>query len=77
MLEARFDIVGHVAGVRPSVKDRRPFLGESRVRANVYIFNGLGTKGALLAPFWAEHLAKHLLEGKPIEQEVQVERSNN
>ncbi len=74
MLEAPFDIVGHAAGVRPSVKDRRPFLGESQVRANVFIFNGLGTKGALLAPYWAEHLAAHLLEGKALEAEVRVER---
>nr|MBP6812922.1 FAD-binding oxidoreductase [Saprospiraceae bacterium] len=74
MLEAPFDIVGHAAGVRPSVKDRRPFLGESQVHANVFIFNGLGTKGALLAPYWAEHLAAHLLEGKALEAEVRVER---
>jgi len=74
MLDAPFDVVGHVAGVRPSVKDRRPFLGESRLRKNVYIFNGLGTKGALLAPFWAVHLAEHLLEGKELDSEVQVNR---
>ena len=74
MLDAPFDIVGHSAGIRPTVKDRRPFLGESKVLSNVFIFNGLGTKGALLAPFWAEHLAEHILEGKPLGEDVWVGR---
>ncbi len=74
MLQAPFEVVGHSAGVRPSVKDRRPFLGESQILSKVYIFNGLGTKGALLAPFWAEHLANHLLQGAPIDATVAVGR---
>lgn len=74
MLAGGFDIVGHVAGVRPTVKDRRPLLGESKIQQNIFIYNGLGTKGALLAPFWAEHLAGHLLEGKPLEAVVRIDR---
>jgi glycine/D-amino acid oxidase-like deaminating enzyme len=74
MLATPFEIVGHVAGVRPTVKDRRPFIGQSPVHSKVFIFNGLGTKGALLAPFWAEHLAEHLLEGKPLDEAVDVRR---
>lgn len=42
MLAAPFEIAGHVAGVRPTVKDRRPFLGQSRINSKVFIFNGLG-----------------------------------
>jgi len=74
MLAAPFEIVGHVAGVRPTVKDRRPFIGQSRVNSNIFIFNGLGTKGALLAPFWAEHFAAHILVGKQLDAEVDVRR---
>lgn len=77
MLDAPFDIVDHRAGVRPSVKDRRPFLGESPVQPRVYIFNGLGTKGALLAPFWAEHLADHLLNGNVLDKDVWVDRGQS
>jgi len=74
MLAAPFEVVGHVAGIRPTVKDRRPFVGQSLIHPKVFIFNGLGTKGALLAPFWAEHFAEHLLEGKPLDVEVDVRR---
>ena len=74
MLQAPFDIVGHTAGVRPAVKDRRPFIGQSRVHDKLFMFNGLGTKGALLAPYWAEHLANHLLFGDSLDPEVDIRR---
>ena len=74
MLAAPFETVGHVAGVRPTVKDRRPFIGQSRANPKIFIFNGLGTKGALLAPFWAEHFAAHILEGKQLDAAVDVRR---
>jgi glycine oxidase len=63
---APFEVVGHVAGVRPTVRTRRPFLKASPLRPNILIFNGLGTKGALLAPYLAECMAAHLLEGAPL-----------
>lgn len=74
MLFAPFDIVGHTAGVRPTVKDRRPFAGQSPLHDKLFIFNGLGTKGALLAPYWAEHLADHLVFGNALDPEVDIRR---
>lgn len=74
MLDAPFEIIRQVAGVRPTVKDRRPFLGQSTVNPKVFIYNGLGTKGALLAPYWAEHLAEHLLSEKPLDEDVDIRR---
>ncbi len=61
MFDAPFEIVDHVAGIRPTMIDRRPIVGPSNQNPNVFIFNGLGTKGALLAPFFAEQLAEELL----------------
>ena len=74
MLAVPFEVVDHVAGVRPTVKDRRPFLGWHPEQPDIGIFNGLGTKGALLAPYWAEHFAQHILEGMPLDEEVDVQR---
>jgi glycine/D-amino acid oxidase-like deaminating enzyme len=74
MLAVPFEIVDHVAGVRPTVKDRRPFIGQSPVHPKVFIFNGLGTKGALLTPYWAEHFTEYLLEGKSLDGDVDVQR---
>jgi glycine oxidase len=60
MFEVPFEIVRHVSGIRPTMIDRRPIVGPSTLNPNVLIFNGLGTKGSLLAPFFAKQLAKEL-----------------
>ena len=77
MLDVPYEIIDHVAGVRPTVKDRRPLIGESPVKKNVFMFNGMGTKGALLAPYWAEHLTSHLLDGQAIDPEVSLFRKGS
>lgn len=73
-LRTPYEVVQRMGAVRPTVRDRRPFLGASPVQSNIFIFNGLGTKGALLAPYWAAHLADHLLGGSPLDREVNVRR---
>jgi glycine/D-amino acid oxidase-like deaminating enzyme len=74
MLRAPFEIVGHRAAVRPTVKDRRPFIGLNAANPKIGIFNGMGTKGALLTPYWAEHFADHLLEGTALDPTVDIQR---
>jgi len=70
LLREPFEIVRLLSGIRPTVRDRRPLIGPSPTHPRFYLFNGLGTKGALLAPYWAEHLADHLLKGWPLSPEV-------
>ncbi|MFN7326832.1 MAG: NAD(P)/FAD-dependent oxidoreductase [Chitinophagales bacterium] len=74
MIKCPFKVEAHDAGIRPVVKDRRPVLGWSTQNPRVGIFNGMASKGALLAPFWANHLLLNLTEGQPIDPEVQVQR---
>ena len=74
MIKCPFKVEAHDAGIRPVVKDRRPVLGWSTQNPRIGIFNGMASKGALLAPFWANHLLLNLTEGQPIDPEVQVQR---
>lgn len=73
-LKMDFEIIGHHAAIRPTVKHRRPFLGHHPEQNRLVIFNGLGTKGASLGPFWAAHLVDHLLEGTDLDPEVDIRR---
>lgn len=66
------ELLDHWAGVRPGSKDRRPILG--RIGAHEAVLTGLGSRGALLAPWCAEHLTKHLLDGEPLDPEVDQAR---
>ena len=55
-----------------AVTGRRPVLGMHPTLPNLGVFNSLGSKGSLTAPFFAEMLASHLCDGTPIEQDVDV-----
>ena len=69
-----FEIVRHEAAVRPTVRDRRPFLGVHPQWPGLYLFNGMGTKGTSLTPFWADRFCDFLLEDKPLDPEVNISR---
>ena len=68
-----FEIIDHEAGVRPAVAHRRPLLGRSSVHGKMFILNGMGTKGVILAPFFAKQLTDFLLEGKELDKEVDIQ----
>ncbi|MEN9699237.1 MAG: hypothetical protein RLZZ301_435 [Bacteroidota bacterium] len=70
-------ILEQKAGVRPTVLDRRPLMGEHPAFKGVYIFNGLGTKGYMMAPTLSRELAEHLLENKPLHPETDIHRFRN
>jgi glycine/D-amino acid oxidase-like deaminating enzyme len=62
------------AGIRPSCKDRRPLVGLHPEHEAVGIFNGLGTKGVTLAPYFANELAHYLCQGKELNSEANIAR---
>ncbi len=72
--KAPFEIVDHQAGIRPSSHDRRPILGRLSAHPSAYIFNGLGSKGAALAPLYSEKLCKYIYDGVELPPEVDVSR---
>ncbi len=73
MIEHTFELESHRAGLRPTVKDRRPLIGQSSM-PRVYHFNGLGTRGVLNAPYLAAHFCDHLLHQKPLDHELDLAR---
>jgi glycine oxidase len=72
-----FEVLHHWAGLRPTAKDRRPFVGSHPEFPNIHLLNGLGTKGASLAPYCAEILANHIASDHPIPDEVDILRYHN
>lgn len=72
-----FTIESVMVGIRPTSDDRRPILGGHPTLSNVYILNGLGTKGYSLAPYFAKQLVDFIVHGTPIEKEVNIARFLN
>lgn len=67
-------VVKHEVGIRPTVSDRRPILGKSKKTPNVFIFNGLGTKGAMIAPYYSGVMFDLITKEKELPQEVNIDR---
>lgn len=70
----RLTMLEHLAGIRPSVRDRRPILGPLAHLPGQYVFTGMGTKGVSLGPWMAKTLADHVLMQAPIPPEVAPRR---
>ena len=58
------EVTGHVAAVRPIIEVSRPVTLAHAENPAWWYFNGLGSKGALTAPFFAAELAGSIL-GEP------------
>ncbi len=63
-------VINHQVGIRPSTKQRVPFIGKLSNLDHAYCFNGLGAKGCLLAPTYARLLADNMLNQVPLSEEV-------
>lgn len=53
-LKIPFELLDHKAAVRPATLERRPFVGFHPIYKQVGIFNGMGTKGCSLSPYFAQ-----------------------
>lgn len=58
-----YRVVEHWAGIRPAVRDRRPLAGQHPEHPQLSVFNGMGSKGVLMAPYLAQNFSD-ALEGK-------------
>jgi glycine/D-amino acid oxidase-like deaminating enzyme len=74
VLTVPYEIIKHEAGIRPTVNDRRPILGIHPEHPRLAVFNGLGTKGVMLAPYFANQLIDHLEKEQTIDPEVDLSR---
>ena len=69
-----FRVIHQDWGIRPTVSDRRPILGYHPDNRNVVIFNGLGTKGVSLAPYFAKCLTDWMEDRIVLPEEVNINR---
>jgi glycine/D-amino acid oxidase-like deaminating enzyme len=75
-LSIPFEVIRQEAGIRPTVIDRRPILGEHPDVPGMYIFNGMGTRGVMLAPYFANEMTAFMEEGKALDPEIDLKRFN-
>lgn len=74
VLSVPYTIIDHNAGIRPTVKDRRPLVGVHEDYKQLVVLNGLGTRGVMIAPSVAKELYNHLENGKSLDSEINISR---
>jgi glycine oxidase len=62
----------HTSGIRAMVHHGIPVLGRHPLHPRIALFNGLGAKGVLLAPWFAQQLLDHLEAGTPLDPAVDL-----
>jgi len=74
IISCDFEIIEHYAGVRPTVRDRRPLVGTHKEFKNIHILNGLGTRGVMLGPAMAKALFDHIENDTVLNTEIDINR---
>lgn len=72
-----FEIISHFAGVRPTVKDRRPLVGTHPDYKVMHVLNGLGTRGVMLGPAMAKALFNFIEFQTPLDAVIDIKRYVN
>ena len=74
VLTVSYKIVEQTAGIRPTVRDRRPLVGMHPAYNRLAILNGLGTRGVMIAPTVAKQLFNNLENDKKLNSEIDIKR---
>ena len=74
LITCNFEIIEHKAGIRPTVKDRRPLVGTHPEHKRYHILNGLGTRGVMLAPEMAQFLIHSIENGIELDSHININR---
>lgn len=64
----------HEAGVRPCTATTRPHIGEHPSEKGIYSFNGFGSKGWALSPYFARHFVGWLYNETELDPEANLAR---
>ena len=73
-ITCEFEVVDQIAGIRPATNDRKPLVGQHPKMDNVYVCNGFGSRGVLIAPTVASALVNSIEKGIALPSEISIER---
>jgi glycine oxidase len=74
LINVPFRVINQDWGFRPTTPDRKPMIGLLPGHENLIIFNGLGTKGVSLAPYFSGQIVDWLSGKIEIQPEVNINR---
>jgi glycine/D-amino acid oxidase-like deaminating enzyme len=73
-LKLPFEVIEHKAQIRATVVDRRPLLGRHPQHQNIYLLNGVGTRGVLMSPLLSKWLFQFIENNIKLPPEADIKR---
>ena len=77
IIKKKYKIKQYKFGIRPATRDRRPFVGRHPKFNNLFILNGLGSKGVSQSPHCSKELLNYIELNKNLDKEINIERIKN
>jgi glycine/D-amino acid oxidase-like deaminating enzyme len=74
VISCEFELLHHYAGIRPTVKDRKPLVGTHPVYNRLHLLNGLGTRGVLLGPYLSDLLYQSIEHNQQLPAAIDIKR---
>jgi glycine/D-amino acid oxidase-like deaminating enzyme len=69
-----YTVVEHHAAVRPIINESKPLIGLHPKLERLGFFNGLGSKGSLLAPWFAQCFTDFLVHQTPLPEDADIRK---
>jgi hypothetical protein len=70
---SEYEVIVQKTGIRPATQDRRPFVG-FHPSGEAGIFNGFGSKGVSLSPYFAKQWTDEILGKFPVHPDASIRR---
>lgn len=74
MITCDFEVVDQVSGIRPATVDRKPLVGEHPDYKGMYVCNGFGSRGVLIAPTVSKELLDSIENETKLPAEIDIKR---
>lgn len=68
------EITAHEVGIRPTTRDKQPFIGTHPNFNRLHIFNGFGAKGSLSIPWYAHQFTASLKQSAMLPLNANIQR---
>ncbi|MGA1434327.1 MAG: NAD(P)/FAD-dependent oxidoreductase [Candidatus Kapaibacteriota bacterium] len=72
LITCKYEVLEQSAGIRPTMLHHKPFIGEHPHKRGLFAIGGLGTKGALYAPYMAQQFTSHFMNDTPFDKEMDI-----
>ena len=69
-----YEICSQGVALRPAIQARKPIMGLHQKYPQLGMLNGMGTKGTMLAPYFAHHFSRFLLYNEPLDMQIAIKK---